>query len=124
MFPDSPDLSEVRRIVLRGLAGRRAHVYLFGSWARGDASRVSDIDVAILPAESLPPDLLPEIEEALDASLSLYPVDLVDLTAASDAFRARVLAEGLLWTDEPKGWTSPSAPSGPFGKHCENRKPR
>jgi hypothetical protein len=32
-------------------------------------------------------------------SLSLYPVDLVDLTTASDAFRARVIAEGLPWTD-------------------------
>lgn len=99
MSPDSPDLREVRRIVLRGLAGRRARVYLFGSWARGQASRVSDIDVAILPMENLPVGLLAEIQDALDESLSLYPVDLVDLTAASDAFRARVLAEGLPWTD-------------------------
>jgi predicted nucleotidyltransferase len=99
MSPESPDLSEVRRIVLRGLAGRNARVYLFGSWARGEASRVSDIDVAILPSESLPDGLLTEIQEALDESLSLYPVDLVDLAAVSDAFRARVLAEGLPWTD-------------------------
>jgi len=58
MSQDSADLREVRRIVLRGLEGRRASVYLFGSWARGEAARVSDIDVAILPAESLPPGLL------------------------------------------------------------------
>jgi len=49
--------------------------------------------------ESLPSGLLPEIQEALEESASLYPVDLVDLTTASDAFRARVLAEGLPWTD-------------------------
>jgi len=99
MSLDSPDLTEVRRIVLRGLAGRRARVYLFGSWARGEESRVSDIDVAILPEESLPAGLLPEIQEALEESASLYPVDLVDLTTASASFRDRVLAEGLLWTD-------------------------
>jgi predicted nucleotidyltransferase len=99
MYTESPDLDEVRRIVLRGLAGRSARVYLFGSWARGAASRVSDIDVAILPAEPLPAGLLPEIQEALDESLSLYPVDLVDLTTTSDSFRARILAEGLPWTD-------------------------
>ena len=97
--PDSPDLSEARRIVLRGLAGRSARVYLFGSWARGEASRVSDIDVAILPMESLPVGLLTEMQEALDESISLYPVDLVDLTEVSDAFRARVLAEGVPWSD-------------------------
>ena len=99
MRSDSPDLREVRRIVLRGLAGQRAQVYLFGSWARGEASRVSDIDVAILSEESLPSGLLPEIQEALDESASLYPVDLVDLSATSDAFRSRVLAEGMPWTD-------------------------
>jgi uncharacterized protein len=98
MVSGSPDLEEVRRIVLRFLEGRPARVYLFGSWARGEASRVSDIDVAIPPAEPLPTGLLPAVEEALDNSLSLYPVDLVDLTAAGDSFRSRVLAEGLLWT--------------------------
>jgi len=88
----------VRRIVLRHLEGRQARVYLFGSWARGEACRVSDIDVAILPAEPLPPGLLPDIEEALENSLSLYPVELVDLTTVSEDFRRRVLAEGLSWT--------------------------
>jgi predicted nucleotidyltransferase len=99
VLQDSPDLAEARRIVLRGLAGRSARVYLFGSWARGEASRVSDIDVAILPMESLPVGLLTEMQEALDESISLYPVDLVDLTEVSDAFRARVLAEGVPWSD-------------------------
>jgi predicted nucleotidyltransferase len=94
----SPDLQEVRRIVLRHLAGRNVDVYLFGSWARGEACRASDIDVAILPEEPLPSGLVPDIEEALENSLSLYPVDLVDLTSVSDNFRRRVLAEGVLWT--------------------------
>jgi predicted nucleotidyltransferase len=99
MSLDSPDLREVRRIVLHGLAGRRARVYLFGSWARGEACRISDIDVAILPAEPLPLGLLAELQEDLEESLSLYPVDLVDLSTTSDLFRARVLAEGLSWND-------------------------
>jgi uncharacterized protein len=99
MPAETPDLQEVRRIVLSGLAGRRARVYLFGSFARGEPSRVSDIDVAILPDKPLPAGLLTDIQEALENSTSLYPVDLVDLSATSDAFRARVLAEGLLWSD-------------------------
>ena len=98
MIPGSQDLQEVRRIVLRLLEGRQARVFLFGSWARGEACRVSDIDVAILPAEPLPPGLVSDIEEALENSLSLYPVDLVDLTSVSEDFRRRALAEGLSWT--------------------------
>jgi predicted nucleotidyltransferase len=99
MVNASRDLDEVRRIVLRFLEGRKARVYLFGSWARGEACRISDIDVAILPSEPLPPGLLPDIDEALENSVSLYPVDLVDLTTVPEAFRARVLAEGIPWTD-------------------------
>jgi predicted nucleotidyltransferase len=99
VFEESRDLKEVRRIVLNGLSGRRARVYLFGSWARGEASRVSDIDVAILADEPLPPDVRADIEEALENSLSVYPVDLVDLCTASEPFRSRVLAEGIPWTD-------------------------
>jgi len=98
MIPESQDLQDVRRIVLRLLEDQPARVYLFGSWSRGEACRTSDIDVAILPSAPLPAGLLPEIEEALENSLSLYPVDLVDLTTASDHFRGRVLAEGPAWT--------------------------
>ncbi len=99
MTTGSRDLDEVRRIVLRRLAGHPARVYLFGSFARGQASRVSDIDVAILPAEPLPIGLLAEIQEELENSESLYPVDLVDLSGAPEPFRSRVLNEGVPWTD-------------------------
>jgi predicted nucleotidyltransferase len=99
VLKESRDLNEVRRIVLNGLSGREARVYLFGSWARGEASRVSDIDVAVLGTEPLPPDVRADIEEELENSLCLYPVDLVDLSVASDSFRSRVLSEGIPWTD-------------------------
>jgi len=91
-------LEEVRRIVLRGLEGRRARVWLFGSFARGEQSRVSDIDVAILPAEPLPPGLLTDLQDELENSSSPYPVELVDLSEVSETFRKRVLEEGVPWT--------------------------
>ena len=91
------DIEEVRRIVLEGLEGRHAKVWLFGSWARGDARRYSDIDVAISSPEPLPPELLLEIEETLDQSEVLYPVELVDLATASASLRERVAAEGFPW---------------------------
>jgi hypothetical protein len=91
------DLEEARRIVLKGLEGHPAKVCLFGSWSRGEARRYSDIDVAISPQEPLPPGLLLEIEEALDHSEVLYPVELVDLTTATSSLRERVAAEGIPW---------------------------
>jgi len=97
MWTKDEDLVEVRRIVLEGLRGRRARVYLFGSRARGLAGRTSDIDVAILPLDPLPPGTLSAIREALEESRVLYSVDVVDLSYADPAFRERVLKEGVLW---------------------------
>lgn len=91
------DLEEVRRIVQTRLGGHPARVYLFGSWARDSATHTSDIDVGVMPLAPLPEGLLSEIREALEESLVVYDVDLVDLSEAAPGFRQRVLEEGILW---------------------------
>ena len=91
-------LAEVKRIVLEGLKKHQARVFLFGSRARGDAARWSDIDVAVLPLEPLPAGLLSSIREQLEESTIPYTVDLVDLSEADRSLREFVQREGLLWT--------------------------
>ena len=91
-------LEEVRRIVLDALGEKNAHVYLFGSWARGEATRLSDIDVAIEPYAPLPRGTLARLRERLEESHVPYHVDVVDLTRTAPEFRHRVLAEGVLWS--------------------------
>lgn len=93
------DLQEVRRILQDKLRGYSVRLYLFGSRARGDAGRTSDIDVAILPKTSLPDGLLAEIREALEDSQVIYRVDLVDLSTAPEALRDKILSQGILWND-------------------------
>ena len=82
---------------LRSLKPKRARVYLFGSWARGEVRRSSDIDVAILPRRRLPEDLLPRLREALEESHVPYKVDLVNLGEAGASLKKRVLNEGIRW---------------------------
>jgi predicted nucleotidyltransferase len=91
-------LEKVRRIVFDRLAGHPARVYLFGSCARGDAQRWSDIDVAIEPLEPLPPRVRSDIEEDLEESTVPYFVDVVDLSTARPEFRDDVKREGIEWT--------------------------
>ena len=92
-------LEEVRRIVLNALGEGNARVYLFGSWARGEATRLSDIDVAIDSHATLPRGTLARLRERLEDSHVPYHVDVIDLTRAAPEFRHRVLAEGVLWSD-------------------------
>jgi predicted nucleotidyltransferase len=68
-------------------------IYVYGSFARGDDSPESDIDLALL----LPPD--EKIDDLLsvisDVSTRVHrEVDLVDLRRVSDVLRREVLAEG------------------------------
>ena len=92
------DLEEVRRIILSTLSRCQARVWLFGSHARGEAVRGSDIDVAILALEPLPEGLLGEIRHTLENSQVLFSVDLVDLATAKPALRDLVEREGIAWT--------------------------
>jgi len=91
-------LEEVRCIVMDMLGAGKATVYLFGSWARGEATLLSDIDVAIEPHTSLPPGTLARLRERLEESHVPYRVDVVDLRRVTPAFRQRVLAEGVQWS--------------------------
>lgn len=92
------DLALARRLVREKLSRRAARVFLFGSRARGDARRASDIDIAIEAEVPLPAELLAEIRDALDESEILPRVDVVDLSRASEGLRQRVHEEGIEWT--------------------------
>ncbi len=91
------DLELARQIVLQGLAGYPAKVFLFGSHATGRAKRASDIDIAILPENDLPDTVFADIRERLEESQIIYLVDLLNLLIAGETLRARVLAEGVPW---------------------------
>lgn len=93
------DLETARRIVLDGLGAQRAHLYLFGSRARGTAGRTSDIDIAVAPDRPLSAGTLARIREALEESSIPYEVDIIDLSTTDEAFRRKILAEAIPWTD-------------------------
>ncbi|MFZ5807660.1 MAG: type VII toxin-antitoxin system MntA family adenylyltransferase antitoxin [Chloroflexota bacterium] len=94
--PPSSDIQLARDIVMKHLRPFRVKVYLFGSQARGTADLFSDIDIALLPEETLPAETLAELKEKLEESNILRQVDVVDLSETDEAFRQKVLKEGIL----------------------------
>ena len=78
-----------------------ACAYLYGSWARGEAGQMSDVDIAVLFAEKPPAtlnglglDLSGELETLLGRR-----VDLVVLNRAPVDLTHRVLRDGALVCD-------------------------
>ncbi len=90
-------LERVRNEVLQAVEGRGIKVFLFGSWARGDAVRTSDIDVALDPPPSFPRAKISRLRERLEELPVAYPVQVVDLRDTGDAFRKRIQKEAIAW---------------------------
>lgn len=72
-----------------------AAIYLFGSAAKGTLRDDSDIDVAVVLAERVPPVALYDLATSLGALLG-RPVDLVDFTSAPETLQAEILRHGRL----------------------------
>jgi predicted nucleotidyltransferase len=87
----------VRRILLKRLKKYNTRIYLFGSMARGEVRRTSDIDIAVLPVGSLPDGVFSQIREDLENSRVPYRVELIDLGKASPSFSAHVQEVGIPW---------------------------
>lgn len=99
-------LSAVRAALVRDLAPER--IVLFGSFARGDQNRASDLDLVVIAATSLPfcERIGRALESAAGASRRL-PVEVLVYTpeewrrmhAAGSSFAALVAREGRVLYD-------------------------
>ena len=99
-LPDSRLETVCQRLrdALPGVMG----IYAFGSRMQGTARPDSDLDLAVLVGGYADPLQLWELAGQL-AGLSDWPVDLLDLRAASTVMQYQVLTTGRrLWAREPE----------------------
>lgn len=92
-------LKLLKDIVLDTLDDVSAKVYLFGSWAREEEKRTSDIDIGLLSKEDIPIRKWVELRERIEESCLPYRVDVVDLSKANTVLVEKVKREGILWRD-------------------------
>jgi predicted nucleotidyltransferase len=90
-------LDRIKKVVLESLIDEDVMIILFGSAARGDAHRFSDIDIGILPKNNYNKKKLILLKEQLDNMNIPYTIDLVDISKVSVGFREKVLTEGIIW---------------------------
>ena len=90
-------LTEAQRSIIIELTAplKPSFVYLFGSAARGELRRESDIDIAFYGLEPVRPRSLLDVSESIASALN-REIDLVDLDSSNDVFRAQVIGTGDL----------------------------
>ena len=89
------DLDRVLVRLLRDALPDVRVVYLYGSRASGGVWAESDVDVAVLPARPLAPDVRWDLASRLADALRA-DVDLVDLRTSSAVMRHQVITTGRL----------------------------
>lgn len=92
-------LLELKQIVLETLKDVPVNIYLFGSWARKEEKRTSDIDIALKPQSEIPMIILVRLRDRIEESTLPYRVDLVDLSKVNSKIVEKVEKEGIMWRD-------------------------
>jgi len=90
-------IQDLKSLVFETLKEENVNVILFGSRARGDFSRVSDIDIGILPGKNFDRRKLVFLKERIEDLNIPYTVDIVDLSRVSKVFKEKALREGIVW---------------------------
>lgn len=74
-----------------------AHIYLFGSRARGTNAEHADIDIALDAGKPLRRRDVDEVKSMLNESNIMYLIDVVDLYQVNDLMRQEILREKIIW---------------------------
>ncbi len=90
-------LERLKSVVLDTLKGEDIMIILFGSRARGDFDRRSDIDIGIMPRKKYDQKKLILLKEKIENMNIPYKIDIVNISKVSDVFREKVLKEGKIW---------------------------
>lgn len=93
-------LSEVEFQILKDLLidplkDQGAQLWIFGSRARGDHQKFSDIDILFSVSKKLPEIFLFNIKDSLEESNLPYKVDLVNLENLAKSYRDDVLKDRI-----------------------------
>lgn len=74
-----------------------AKIYLFGSRARGDHSKWSDIDIALDAGKQLPREQVDEVQSVFQATNLMYKIQVADFHIVSPEMQSAIKKEGILW---------------------------
>ena len=87
-------VEQLRALIKRAMAGTCGTVRLFGSRARGNPHKASDIDLAV----QIPQDrafIIGRLRELFEESTIPFTVDVVDLNLCDEALAREVEREGV-----------------------------
>lgn len=91
-------LEKFKEMVISLLKGKRCKVYLFGSRARGDFKRHSDVDIAVSGlSEKEFRKFRWQLEDKLEESIVPFEADILNFDLLPEEMKEIIKKEGIRW---------------------------
>lgn len=81
---------QVKKIIKKYL-GKDVKIYIYGSFARNEETKTSDLDFAILTKKDIDPLIFSKIKSEIEEIPTLRKIDIVDLRKTNKKFRKKIL---------------------------------
>ncbi len=92
-------LSAVKEVVITFLKDEKVKIILFGSRARGNNQRCSDVDIGIIPAGKFHEERITLLKEKIENTNIPYKVEIVNLSEVSEEFKREAMKDAIVWKD-------------------------
>jgi len=92
-------LSIIKEAVVASLKDDKVKIILFGSRARGDNNRCSDVDIGIIPFGKFKEERITLLKEKIENINIPYKVEIVNLSEVSEEFKKEAMKGAVIWKD-------------------------
>ena len=92
-------LDQLKELVLSSLKDENLKIFLFGSRARGDNYRTSDVDIGFIPKGDYNKSKISFLKEQIENSNIPYKVQVVNFNNVSEDFKREALKDIIVWKD-------------------------
>jgi len=92
-------LSIIKEAVVASLKDDKVKIILFGSRARGDNNRCSDVDIGIIPFGKFKEERITLLKEKVENLNIPYKVEIVNLSEVSEEFKTEAMKDAVVWKD-------------------------
>ena len=96
---NDPYLERLKEKVLGIMKEEKVRIFVFGSRARGDQHKTSDVDIGFLPQGKWNRKKFTLLKEEIENLNIPYEVDLVDFSETSERFKKEALKDVIQWKD-------------------------
>ena len=92
-------IERLKKLTVASWKGEKVKVVLFGSRARRDHRRTSDVDIGLIPSGVLNKKKLVLLKDKVGELNIPYKVEIVDLSQTSADFKKEAMKGAVIWKD-------------------------